>query len=414
MSPINPPSTAAVTTANGSSSSSGNSGGGLRGLIFGPGGAAALSGIIEISVFHPFDTCSKRLMRHTRPVVVPGDGAATWGNVKSVIFAGMKVGGVDYSEILKAQQQQQHLKAASQGAAPSSAVMRVPTAAYLAHLYPGSVYAVYYKVSQRFIKFAGQPYVRDWMQRLSDQRAAAAATASSSGTIAIKSSGADAAATDAADDKAARRRARRTKLFFEASAGSLVGMGEVILLPIDRMKVLSQTNAATIRGRSLASVFASEGIRSMYTSAGTTMFRNCIGSFLLFGGSALTKEYVFGLEDYRSATVAQNLFSSAVGASMGVFATSPMDVVKTRLQSRNLLSHAASPTAGAAAGAGTGAPQPAVTAARVVADTLKAEGPQAFFKGITPKIITTAPKLIFSYTFSLYCTERLRAYAARK
>jgi len=376
-----------------------NNGGGLRGLIFGPGGAAALSGMIEISVFHPFDTCSKRLMRNTRQVVVPGNGAATRQNVKSVVFAGMKVNGVVYEELIA-----KHLAAAA--AAPSSSnaphhLPHIPVSAYLYSLYPGSVYAVYYKVSQRFIKFAGQPYVKDWMQHMAAQRQHK--NQQTAGKNSDRNSSRDSidgrnSNTDSASSSSSAASARRTKLFFEASAGSIVGMSEVVLLPIDRMKVLSQTNAKTLQGKSMLTVVAEEGVRKMYAAAGTTMFRNCIGSFLLFGGSALTKEFVFGLEDYRKATVAQNLFASAVGATMGVLTTSPMDVVKTRLQSRNLTTAAS-----------TGAAPP-MTALRVVSETLKAEGPQAFFKGITPKVITTAPKLIFSYTFSLYCTEKLRQY----
>lgn len=369
-----------------------NGAGGLKGLVFGPGGAAALSGIIEISIFHPFDTCSKRLMRHTKTVVVAGDGAATRQNIKNVLFHGMKVNGKSYEEIVA------H-NAANSNSSNSSNLIAVPRSAYFYHLYPGSVYAVYYKVMQRFIKFAGQPYVKDWMQQLNDGRnakMAAGAAAALNPNI-----GSD---NNSNSSTANSRAARRTKLFFEASAGSIVGMSEVILLPIDRMKVLSQTNAATLGGRSMFKVMAEEGLSKMYAAAGTTMFRNCIGSFLLFGGSALTKEYVFGLEDYRKATVPQNLFASAVGATMGVFTTSPMDVVKTRLQSRNLASSASASSASASAN---------ITSFGIVAETLKKEGPQAFFKGITPKVITTAPKLIFSYTFSLYCTEKLRHYGRK-
>eukprot|EP00744_Colponema_vietnamica_P024930 GILI01036496.1.p1 GENE.GILI01036496.1~~GILI01036496.1.p1 ORF type:complete len:335 (+),score=45.14 GILI01036496.1:47-1051(+) len=319
---------------------------GVKGLIFGPGGAAALSGIIEISLFHPFDTCSKRLMKNSKPVLVAGDWSASRRNFKNVIFSGMEVG---------------------LGAQTSMGM-------YLAHLYPGSIYAVYYKVLQRFIKFAGQPYVKDWMQNISN------ATTTATNGVSPPS--------------------KKSKLLLEACAGSIVGMSEAILLPIDRMKVLSQTNASTIQGRSMVRIMADEGIKKMYAAVGTTIFRNCIGSFLLFGGSALTKEFVFGLEDYRKATVTQNLVASAIGATMGVVVTSPMDVVKTRLQSSNLKSSGGAATA-------------SVSGFEVVSNTLKTEGPQAFFKGITPKLVTTAPRLIFSYTFSLYATSVLRSYGSK-
>jgi hypothetical protein len=114
----------------------------------------------------------------------------------------------------------------------------------------------------------------------------------------------------------------------------------------------------------------------MYAGAATTAFRNAVGTFLLFGGASTTKELVFGLEDYSSATFLQNTAASTVGACTGVLCTSPMDVVKTRIQNK---------TFGAAQGGFS-----------IVREVVRTEGFAAFFKGISPKIVT-APKLVFSF-----------------
>ena len=45
---------------------------------------------------------------------------------------------------------------------------------------------------------------------------------------------------------------------------------------------------------------------------------------------------MFHLEDYRKATWYQNFVASAFGATLGVIITSPMDVIKTRIQSKNM------------------------------------------------------------------------------
>ena len=278
-----------------------------------------LAGFLEVIVFHPFDTVSKRLMSHESRVV-QGGLTETLGRVRGVITKGQQDTGV---------------------------------AGTIRHLYRGTQYAMYYKVSQRLIKFAGQPVVKDYFH---------------------------------ANHIDSFRRVfgdKKGKQMMEATAGSLVGVSEVCILPFDRMKVLSQTNKEAIGQRGMFSVMRQEGIRKMYAGAGTTAVRNAPGSFLLFGGTAFTKDFVFGLEDYRKATFFQNLVSSSVGACLGVFFTSPMDVIKTRIQNKNFT-------------------QASSSGISIFVQVVKTEGFSAFFKGITPKVIATSPKLVFTYTLTEY------------
>ena len=48
-----------------------------------------------------------------------------------------------------------------------------------------------------------------------------------------------------------------------AFAGSLIGVGEIILLPLDMLKIKAQTNPQSIHGRSVLNIFWSEG-RNLY------------------------------------------------------------------------------------------------------------------------------------------------------
>lgn len=282
-----------------------------------------MAGALEICIFHPFDTMSKRLMSH-QSRIVESSVRKTLSTVNKIFFG------------------------ASFDASPLEK---------LKLLYPGSQYAVCYKVSQRFVKFAGQPYAKDYLE--------------------------------------SRRHVlpfgdgKRGQMLMEATAGCLVGVSEVVLLPFDRMKVLSQTNRKALEGRGMVSIVRQEGLRKLYAGTVITATRNAPGSFLLFGGTAVTKEYVFGLQDYRKATFAQNVAASTVGATMGVFVTSPIDVLKTRVQNKNFGDR--------------------VTAWAACKSILKHEGPQAFFKGITPKVIATSPRLVFAYTLSQYFTVALRS-----
>jgi hypothetical protein len=97
----------------------------------------------------------------------------------------------------------------------------------------------------------------------------------------------------------------------------------------------------------------------------------------LFGGSAAVKQYWFKLEDYNAASWAQNFFASIGGASASLIVSAPLDVVKTRIQNRNF----ENPESGF----------------KIVAKMWRYEGFTSFFKGLTPKMLMTGPKLVFSF-----------------
>ena len=65
-----------------------------------------------------------------------------------------------------------------------------------------------------------------------------------------------------------------------------------------------------------------------------------------------------------------------------------MDVIKTRIQSQRLTER--------------------MSGWQVFTSTVRCEGFSAFYKGITPKIITSAPRLVFSYTMTQYFVKKLR------
>lgn len=86
----------------------------------------------------------------------------------------------------------------------------------------------------------------------------------------------------------------------------------------------------------------------------------------LFGASAFTKDYLFGIQDYHKATWAQNFVASVAGAICSITVAAPLDTIKTRIQNANFESK--------------------VSGVTVVKDLIKHEGPFALFKGLTPKV----------------------------
>lgn len=216
-------------------------------------------------------------------------------------------------------------------------------------LFPGLGYAAGYKVSQRVYKYGGQPVVNDYLVRHWSQ---------SYNAIFGPKTG---------------------KAMLSATAGSLIGIGEVVLLPLDVLKIKRQTNPEAFKGRGFLRIIRDEGW-GLYRGAGWTAARNAPGSFALFGGSAFAKEYIIGLEDYSKATWTQNIVASICGASASLIVSAPLDVIKTRIQNRNFDN-----------------PESGFT---ILKNMVKTEGPTAFFKGLVPKLLTTGPKLVFSFALA--------------
>ena len=116
----------------------------------------------------------------------------------------------------------------------------------------------------------------------------------------------------------------------QAFTGALIGAGEVSLLPLDVLKIRSQTNPDLIKNKSIINIFKQEGM-GLYKGSGVTILRNVPGSFALFGANSFTKNYIFNLENETKATFFQNFVSSTLGALASITISSPMDVIKVRV-----------------------------------------------------------------------------------
>ncbi|KAL6720231.1 high copy suppressor of abf2 [Lecanora helva] len=215
-----------------------------------------------------------------------------------------------------------------------------------ASLFPGLGYAAGYKILQRIYKYGGQPFARDYLALHHGDK------------------------FDNAFGKGTG------KAIMHATAGSLIGIGEIILLPLDVLKIKRQTNPDAFRGRGVLRIVADEGM-GLYRGAGWTAARNAPGSFALFGGSAAAKQYLYKLEDYNTASWLQNFVASIAGASASLVVSAPLDVIKTRIQNRNF----ENPESGF----------------RILSNMARQEGFSSFFKGLTPKLLMTGPKLVFSF-----------------
>jgi Mitochondrial carrier protein len=115
-------------------------------------------------------------------------------------------------------------------------------------LFPGLGYAAAYKILQRIYKYGGQPFARDFL-------------AQHYGSVFDNTFGKG-----------------NGKAIMHATAGSLIGIGEIVLLPLDVLKIKRQTNPEAFRGRGVLRIVADEGF-GLYRGWGWTAARNAPGSF---------------------------------------------------------------------------------------------------------------------------------------
>merc|ERR1712190_26830 len=217
-------------------------------------------------------------------------------------------------------------------------------------LFPGVSFGAIYKVLQRTYKFGSQPILRDYMARNYSKYF-------------------------------------KNKDMTNALAGAAVGIGEVVLLPLDVLKIKSQTNPGVLKGRGVVDLVVKENFK-LYRGIGWTMARNCPGSFALFGANSLVYTKIFGVSGPREAKAYQIFFGSMAGGTASILVSSPLDVIKTRIQNKPF--------------------DDARSGFRVISDLMKTEGPHALFKGLTPKLSLIGPKLVFSFTVAQWLIKELQ------
>ncbi len=218
-------------------------------------------------------------------------------------------------------------------------------------LFGGFGYGALYKVSQRIYKFGGQPVLNDFMQR----------------TV-FKSTSIDGALSNS------------DKFWSNAVSGAILGAFEVVLLPLDTMKIKAQTNPAICQ-RGLISLVRQEGLASLYAGASYTAARNVCGSFMLFGVNSYVKSVMSSGDPHKHPSLFQLTVSSTAGSVSSILISCPLDVVKTRIQSG---SHAG------------------LSGVAIIKNMYHQEGVGGFFKGAIPKVAVVGPKLIFSFTLAQY------------
>ncbi|KAJ3126600.1 hypothetical protein HK098_007355 [Nowakowskiella sp. JEL0407] len=323
--------------------------------------ASAISGFLELSIFHPIDTIGKRLINHRGASFSGATTSQSITNLRRIIFRDPNLG--FFSSY--------------------------------ASLFPGFKFAVLYKVSQRSYQFGGHPILAAYVDK-----------------------------TEYGEYIRNRFGKRKGKTVLHAFCGAIIGIGEVSLLPLDALKVKKQTaSKASYTSKipsqklsystsaqyptsqslvshnsqipSTASLGLLKTIRALYRGASWTAARNSIGCVALFGAAAAVKDVVFNLDETKTRpTLFQSFCASVAGATASILIASPLDVIKVRVQAAPMDS-----------------PVKGVEVLRLL---LKHEGVFALYKGIVPKLLVAAPKITFSFTVAQQLGPMFSRYFDKK
>jgi len=218
--------------------------------------------------------------------------------------------------------------------------------AKIGNLYHGLGFALPYKISQITYKFGGQSLVRDHMREsLGPQLTASFG----------KNTGTD---------------------LLNACSGGIVGAGEVIILPLDILRIKAQTNPQALKDGLALNINTLAGL---YRGWEFTASRNMLGYFTLFGTNSIVYTRILGKER-KDCTFPETVLASACAGVSCLFFTSPLDVIKVRIQNK-----AFDDVRGGFS---------------LFKDLMKNEGPGALFKGLGPKITAVVPKWTFTITLA--------------
>ncbi|KAJ3065689.1 hypothetical protein HDU98_010942 [Podochytrium sp. JEL0797] len=270
-------------------------------------------------------------------------------------------------------------------------------------LYRAFGYAVGYKMLQRSLQFGSHPIVNDYLKK--------------NHLATFQELYGD----------------RMAKTMISGTSGFMIGTLEVVLLPLDALKVKRQTGvqfmsskpspaaptttpATTTPLHKAYSTAASKPITKamqpilqhnnihaqairyrqsplgiltgLYRGATWTATRNSIGLFALFGVSTFVKEDIMKLDSPNAphATVTQLFLASLAGAFASIAVAAPFDVIKVRMQATSI-------------------DAVRVSGWELLQNLVKNEGVWALSKGVVPKMIASGPKVAFSFTVAQWLAE---------
>ncbi|GAM20183.1 hypothetical protein SAMD00019534_033580, partial [Acytostelium subglobosum LB1] len=185
-------------------------------------------------------------------------------------------------------------------------------------------------------------------------------------------------------------------LWQEVLAGGGAGFCQVVATnPMEIVKIRMQVSGEAGKKATLGEVVSELGLRGLYKGTAATLLRDVPFSMVYFSIYGRLKSH-YTDQQTGQITVPKILWSGILAGSCAASISTPMDVIKTRVQAK---------------------PKPGDPIYNGIMDcikqTLKAEGPQAFTKGLVPRIMIISP--LFGITLVVYeVQKKIWAYTQQK
>lgn len=163
-------------------------------------------------------------------------------------------------------------------------------------------------------------------------------------------------------------------------AGASAGATESIaVVPFDLIKIRMQDRSSIGKYSGLVDcvvkTIKAEGPLALYNGFESTMWRHSLWNAGYFGCIYQVREYL-PKSDNQTTQLLNTLISGAIGGTVGTILNTPMDVVKSRIQSSPKVA---------------GSVPEYNWAWPAIGKVMKSEGPGALYKGFLPKVLRLGP-----------------------
>ena len=196
-----------------------------------------------------------------------------------------------------------------------------------------------------------------------------------------------------------------SQMTFLAGLGAGVTEAVAVVCPMEVVKIRLQAQHHSLSDpldvpkyrsapHALMMILREEGIGAIYRGVSLTALRQGTNQAVNFTAYTEFKQW---LQDFQPAYYGKELPSwqtaiiGLISGAMGPFSNAPIDTIKTRLQKTPA--------------------EPGETAlsriTKITRDMFKQEGPRAFYKGITPRVMRVAPGQAVTFTVYEFLKEKL-------
>jgi len=218
-----------------------------------------------------------------------------------------------------------------------------------------------------------------------------------------------------------------------AACGATAALAhDICMTPFDTVKQRMQLGYYRNIVHCVKSVFVHEGIRAFYVSLPTTLAMNLPFGMIMAAVNESARKYLTGNHPDKQLTVASSMMAGSLAGAVAAAATTPLDILKTRLQTQNLEpcptpaaassstasggitvtkfvkgigSKTLNPAGGVRGISSAAGSEPSYSAGftrqgavSIAKQILREEGMIGFMRGIVPRVLVQAPAVAISWT----------------